>query len=273
MNICQLRFDQDHAEHLMRAFYSVTVDPVIDLFFYAFPFCRAMGSWPIEIRENDPSQNFMMPESRKSFILNEIKDLTHHAGITRSIRVYATLNHHFDGYGGKCSFTSPCLFLPYHHLFPKENQPDPLWDFSANETRFLICRELAQIQRNDLVLRIAIKVCLFIAGFTLYATPLAWIATLVVLAAAVSLHLLSERYFESKMDAAAIPILGKRLGDTSLAKQVALDTLQKMAAQNIERRKLNPLCRLYTTGKGNNLLDLTHPFLTTRIRRTTAAMP
>ncbi|HSX26941.1 MAG TPA: M48 family metalloprotease [Chlamydiales bacterium] len=272
----RFRIDLDHTEQLMRAVAAFTVDPLKNIVFYTFPFLRAMSSNYVQMRENDASQDAMMPSTHKSLILGEIENLSLAAKISRTVLCYAALNHHFGSYGGGCSLTKPAVFLPIQHLFriglpPFTQAPDPtlaggLWNFSDHQTRFLICRELAQIKHNNVMLRIAIKISLIAAGFVFYATPLSWMGGLILFITALALYILSEKRFESKMDQFAVDILAQKL-DRPLAIQTAIQTLEKMVEQNIARRNVNPLCRLYTRPNGNNLLDLTHPFLTSRIQR------
>lgn len=274
-----LRIELDHAEHLMRAVSAITIDPYKSFVYYFFPVLGAFMSSYVEMRRNDPAQVAMMPEGPKDLILREIQNITDCAGIRRGVVPYCGLTHSFYSLGGSLSLTKPALFMPHHHIFrpgksyftqerAEENLPQELWSFSDDETRFFISRELGHIIKNDGLLRIAIKVAIIAAAFVFYATPLGFIGGAVIFIAALGMYLFSERSFQAKMDIFGVDILAKRLGNNQRrATEVAIAALTKLQRQNIERREQSKLCRIYTTKSGNNILDLNHPFLTTRIAR------
>jgi len=273
-----LRIELDHAAYLMDAVSSLTVDPKKSLVFYLFPILGALASSYVEMRLNDPAQAAMMPEGPKEFVLREIQNLTECAGIRRKVVPYCGLTHSFYSCGGTLSLTKPALFMPHHHIFrpgksfftqerAEENLSLELWNFSDDETRFFICRELGHIKKNDALLRIAIKVAIIAAVFVFYATPLGLLGGLVLFITALGLYLYSERSFQAKMDLVAVDILAIRLGNNQRrATEVAIAALRKLQRQNLDRRERNKLCRLYITKKGGaNLLDFKHPLLPSRI--------
>lgn len=273
-----LQLDLDHTEQLLRTFSAITVDPYKNALYYFFPFISAFCSSYTEIRENDPAQEAMMPSQAKAMILREILDLTEAAGIKRKVVSYTALNHSFSNAGGSLSFTKPALFIPHQHLFrvgknpftqetPQDNLSADLWNYSDDETRFLISRELGHIKQNDALLRIAMKIALIASLFILYTTPIGWFAGAIVMAASIGLYLISERGFQAKMDCVAVDIVAKRLGDRKRATDAAISALEKMKCQNLARREHSSLCRLYITKTGNNLFDFNHPFLSSRIAR------
>src|SRR5579872_5970266 len=64
------QYDLDHFENLTRAVSALTIDPFKNLLFYVFPFLNAYSSSYIQLRENDPAQEAMMPEKYKKTVLN-----------------------------------------------------------------------------------------------------------------------------------------------------------------------------------------------------------
>lgn len=272
------QFDLDHIENLTRGISALTIDPLKNIVYYVFPFLGAYTSSYIEMRENDPAQDAMMPQASKKLMLQEVKKLTDLAGIRRNVIPYCALNHHFSSCGGSFSITKPALFMPYQHLFrpskspfgqerPEDGLEKETWYYSDDQVRFLIAREIGPIKENNALIRIAIKVALIAAAFLIYSSPFGWIAGIALLAGAVGFYILSERLFEGKMDIAGANLLGKRIANPQKAVEVAIQTLEKMRQQNLIRREKSKISRLYITKSGNNVLDFNHPFLTTRIDR------
>lgn len=272
----RLRLDLDHTDQLIGAVSALTLDPLKNIVFYIFPLLRAWSSNYVQIRSNDPSQSAMMPDDAKKRILEEIALLKTCAEIKRNITPYAALNYRFGSCGGSCSITSPALFIPHQHLFrigkspfvqEKEGEEFGVWNFNDNQTRFLICRELASIKKNNTMLRTVIKICIMAALFILYKLPFAWIGAALLLLTAIALYVIVERLFTSKMDLKGVEILAKRLHIRPIeAAQIAIGTLEKMRKQNQLKRK-NWLCHLYITKSGDNLLDFYHRPLGKRIER------
>lgn len=264
-------------EELSRAASAFTVAPVKSAVFYLFPALGAFFSSYHPLRV-DPSLEAMMPLADTEPMLKEIDVLTDCAGIKGGVLPYVALNHTFSHYGGSCSFTQPILFIPEQHLFrragqspfpqeqPNEQLKEQEWVFSDDETRFLIVRELNEIKTNSTLLKVAIKVAILAFFFTIYATPFTWPVGFVLFIGAIGLYFISERYFQGQADLMAVEILEKRIPN---AKQVAIDTLEKVRQQNLYRRESSHLARLYMTESGNNLLDFRHPFLTSRIAKVT----
>lgn len=270
----------DHLEQLSRGISALTVDPYKNALYYFFPLIGAFFSNYQQLR-NDPSQEAMMPQNPTSRILQEIKDLTNCAGIYREVISYTALNHQFLSCGGMYSITKPALFIPDHHLFRRngnspfgqergdENLREKRWIFSDNETRFLIARELGQIKENSALLKIAIKVAVIGAFFTIYAFPFGWPLSLSLFIGAIGLYIVSERFFQAQADLIGTAILGKQISNPI---KIAIDTLEKMRGQNLYRRENSRLAKLYITSSGNNVLDFIHPYLTTRIERLRCAL-
>lgn len=268
-------FPTVHLEQICRGVSALTVDPYKNALYYFFPFIAAFFNDYQELRI-DPSHEAMMPEGGTRTVLKEVQDLTQCAGIQRQVVPYIALNHEFYSSGGRWSITKPALFLPFQHVF-RQNGHSPLgqeregenlrghpWIFSDLETKFLIARELGQINENSALLRIAIKVTVIAALFVIYASPFGLPLGTTLFVVVLGMYLVSERVFQARADIVGTQILGKKTGN---AVQVAIDTLEKMRQQNLFRRKHCPISRWYILESGNNILDFTHPYLTTRIER------
>jgi hypothetical protein len=263
----------EHLEQVSRAVSAFTVDPYKSALYYFFPFAGAFFNSYSELR-SDPTLEAMMPQAQTDLMLREIKELTNCAGIQQDVIPYVALNHSFSNCGGSYSITKPALFIPEQHLFrrngvspfPQEQPGEQLaqrqWIFSDDETRFLIARELGQIKENSILLKVAIKVAVLAALFTIYASPFGWSLGLSLCIGAIGLYIFSERFFQSKADIVGVEILGRRIQNPV---RVAIDALEKMRQQNLYRRENSKLARVYITEEGNNLLDVINPFLTTRI--------
>ncbi|MES2273991.1 MAG: M48 family metalloprotease [Chlamydiota bacterium] len=279
--------DLDHTEHLTRLVTALTIDPLKNILHYIFPVTGAYSANYLQMFEDDPAQAAMMPQAPKALILRELKELTACAGIKRSVIPYASLSHHFDSCGGTFSVTSPSLLLPYHRLFrpgkspfgqerPEENLPNDPWFYSDDETRFLVARELGHIKQNDVLPRIVIKVAVLAAFFFIYTSPLGWIAGSLLIIGALGIYIFLERCFQGRMDKTAVEIVGKRVNCPRRATESAIRVLEKMRAQNLVRRGHSKLACLYITKLGNNVLDFSNPFLTTRIaglKRSLSTLP
>ena len=201
----------DHLEQVTRSIAALTIDPYKNAVYYFFP---AIGAFfndyqPLKI---DPALEAMMPVGPTNRMLREIRDLTESAGITREVMAHVALNHQFSSYGGSLSVTKPAILIPDQHLFrknaisafgderPEENLRARPWIFSDNETRFLIARELGQIKENSALLRIAIKVTVIVALFTIYASPFGWPMGICLFGAVLGMYIVSERRFQAKAD-------------------------------------------------------------------------
>lgn len=272
------RFDLDHAEQLFRGISNLALPPARNFFFFAFPMLRAFSTGHVELRDNDPAQNGMLPPEPKALILREIEHLSALAGIQRKVAAYSALSHAFSSAGGAHSLTAPALFLPHQHLFrpgkspftqeqPEDNLAGELWNYTDDETRFFICRELSQIKKSNALIRIAAKVCFLAAVFVFYTLPFGFLSGGALMGISLALFLHSEKKFEAQMDIRGAHLLGRRLNDPARAVRAAISALEKQIRQNLARKNENRLCRLYISRMGNNPLDLFHSFLTTRIAR------
>jgi len=266
----------DHLEELTRGVSALTVDPFKNALYYFFPFLGAFFNNYQKIQVVDDLQA-MMPHDPTRRILGEITDLTNCAEIGRQVVSYKADNsHQFSCFGGSYSLSTPALLIPGHRLYrldghstfgaerEGENLRNDRWIFADDETRFLIARELGQIKENSALLRIAIKVSVLAALCTIYASPFGWPLGIALFIGVLGLYIVSERIFQARADIVGAQILGKRLNHPL---EVAIRTLEKIRQQNIYRREHSRIARLYITQTGNNVLDFTHPYLTTRIER------
>ena len=239
-----------HLEAAWRGIASFTVDPCRGV---AYFLCPRIEAW----------LSGYQPFPQESGQADVAKDLQAITG--QKVALYVGAHHLFFSRGGSWSLFKPAIFVPYKHLFrhphspfgreqPNENLKNLLWTFSDDETRFLIQRELRQIEANNALVRVAIKISLLAAAFTMYATPYGLSLGVPLCLAALGLYIISERCFQAEAD---------RTGDAG----IGIATLNKMRLQNIHLREHSRIARLYITQSGNNLLDFTHPFLTTRIER------
>ncbi len=265
----------DCIEQLSRVAGTLTIAPFRNLTQYLFPFVGAYFSAHYELRV-DSSLEAEMPVKETGLMLKEIEHLTRCARIGRRVVPYVALSHMFTGYGGKYSITKPALFIPEQHLFrrghssfPQEKDGENLaqnkWMFSDDEVRFFIARELGQIKTSSSLLAVVIKIATFAASFIFYATPMGWSVALPVFAGAVGLYIISEKFFQAKADLLGVEIL-KRRGIQNPEK-IALGALEKLRFQNLYRRENSSFARFYILGSGDNLLDITHPFLSSRIKK------
>jgi len=277
MTLTREFFPSDHLEQLSRGISAFTVDPYTNALFYFFPKIGAFFTNYQPLR-SDPALEAMMPPEAAARILREIKDLTNCAGIKRDAIPYVALYHQFSSCGGPYSLTKPALFLPDQHLFrrnghssfgqekPNENLSEKQWIFSDDETRFLIARELSQLKEESSLFRMAIKVSVFVTLFFIYTSPFGWPLGLSLFIGAIGTHIASERFFQGRADLLGVKILRRKIGHSA---KVAIHTLEKMRQQNLYKRKNSKAARWYITKSGNNLLDLLHPPLTTRIKKLT----
>lgn len=270
------RIDYAHTEELYQAFSSLTIDPLKHILYYVFPFLKIYASGHIELIRNTTTQGGMMPLAGKTKILDEVQELIRSAGMRKTVHVYAALNHSFSCSGGKFSLTAPALFIPYQHLFrpnqslfteerQEEGLAEKIWNYSDDETRFLIGRELVQIQNNNGLLRVAVKVA-FLSALTLFYThPFGWMISTVICVAFTALYIGVERYFEAKADEQSVQIVAKRIRNPERAARAAIRAFEKMLEQNRERRKESKFCRLYISEQGENHLDWFHSPFSQRI--------
>lgn len=271
MRTTSITFPPDHLEQISRSASIFTVDPFRTTVYYFFPFLSAFFSaqQPLVV---DPTQEAMLPNEPTRKILKEITDLTHCAGIQRAVTPYIGLHHQFQSFGGKFSLSNPVLFIPDQYLFRRKHNcfgegdgqlKNHSWIFSDDEVRFFICRELGQMKENNALLRVAIKVSILASLFILYTSCLNPLVGFALFIGALGLYFISEKIFQARADRIGVEILGKKISNP---KEVAIQALEKMRKQNLMRRENSSFAKWYITKSGNNVLDLVHPYLTTRIK-------
>lgn len=273
-----------HMEQLSRSFSAMIFNPVGGVVSYAFPFIKTWAFDCHSLTPSDPIEKTTSLEPQRTRIITEIENLKKAAEIPFSINSYQISRYGFESCGGSLSLTTPCLMLPAHHVL---QNPSNFWDaektynenqFSPDEVRFLIARELGHIKKNDALIRIVVKIVV-IATLLLLTTGIFYsfsplfvisiaglglqgqlIIKYLIMVTALITHLLMERSYQADMDKIGEKILGQSLKDENRAHKAALSALRKMQQQNQNRP------RWYLTREGNNRLDFSHPPLTYRIR-------
>jgi hypothetical protein len=295
---CRLEFD--HLGAITDAVTAITIDPVRSIFFYTIPFLGAWVAWHSALRIGDPLQNLLISEEAKIAAIDQVNQLKTLAGIDRDIAVYTSDNYTCASFGGSCSFMAPAISIPRGFLttpgdplFP--TRPDivqpPIaehWRYNQDQSLFFIAREVINIKSNNTLIRIAVKIIFVAALFFIYALSIPLLGTIGLIAAAIALHMILERCLKNHLDIDATLLLKKYFYQQALAGREENDldpaerepllaqaeeraiaagrqAIEKLIAQNLERRESNTLCRLYVTPQGNNLLDVHSPFLTNRL--------
>lgn len=254
----------------------VALDPVKNTLYYFVPFLGAMSSKFTQISPKDPIRS-LIPDEAKDKILSEVDRIAQRAKLPFSYNLYTSLRQPPMSYGGNLSLTKPVLVLPYewlmrpnHSSFGAEQKAENLDKninlYTDNETRFLIAQEICHLKSNDSLIKTAAKVLLCVAAVFLYATPLGWAGTAAIIAGALLIYLIVDRRNEGKIDKMAVQLIGEAIKDEKKATESALSALKKLSAQNIEKRNEGFFYRLFITKSGNDLLDLKHPLITSRIQ-------
>lgn len=273
-------FELDHCELLGKVTQTISMmDPVRNSLGCLIPW---MGTWlsnHVELRAEDRLQTPLMSPAAKRAALQKVNDLKNAAGIEMPISLYTSLEYYCSSFGGTLSLASPIVSVPRplltepsDSIYPQQDHPDPLddppehWTFTRAEVTFFIAREIAAIKANDALLRLATKVLFVSLVFFSSGLDASLLIRGSLIVSAAVLHLLSEQRIHGKLDLEAIDILTNYFGDHDLAVAAASTTLQKLALQNKERyERKSGWLTFYLTSSGNNLLDLDHPFLSTRL--------
>ncbi len=253
------------------------LDPFKHTLYYIAPMLGAFSSGYTSINTSDTGIRNILPNG-DSFI-EEVETLRKCADLGREISLYTSLIHHFTSFGGGFSLTSPIIVIPYHLLqrpkikghfgdgLEQEALAKNIETLTDDETRFYITREIGHLKYNDAVLKTIAKVVIIAAILFLYTTSIGWIGTATIVVATLALHLAADRSYESTMDHFAVKVLGNAFKSRTKAVKAAISALEKQRLVNLQRRENNKFCQFYLTDRGNNLLDLKHQFLTTRIEK------
>jgi hypothetical protein len=263
-------------EQIWRSLQNAVLDPYKNTLYYIAPVFGAFSSGYTSINPADCGQKEMIPKAEK--FLEEVETLRKCAGLWREVSLYTALNFHFTSFGGALSLTSPILVLPYHRLFrpdkgtfgdglKQEELARNIETLTDDETRFYITREIGHLKYNDAALKTVAKVIILAEIFCLYTTPIGWAGTITLLGTALTMYLIADKCYECTMDLFAAKVLGIALRDEKKALGAAISALEKQRLANLERREKNSFCHVYLTPSGNNVLDLKHPFLTSRIEK------
>lgn len=250
--------------------------------------------------------------------LDKVKKL---AGIQRKIYYQETPNGEFHSNGGKFSFVAPVITLPSNQLERRiykevRNRCELIQlgvdltdeelkqltkhpsQFTDNEVKFLLLREMGRIKEKKHFLRTASKIigiALFIGlGLTglAFMSPLAFIPAIPLAAKVLSFagyilfhNYVISRYLHKKADDFAVKKLAKYFTNNPMEKEkvlhsedyhnspaelarfVAIKTLEKMRLNNLSRKRENCTNTVFISKKGNDRRNISISSLTHRINR------
>ena len=271
-----IRVEMSDFEQVWSTVQNMVLHPFETNLYHFIPLLGAFtwGYTPIDMA--DCGQASMIPKELGKKFFDAVETMCKCASFKGKIDLYTSLVFHFTSFGGSLSLTRPIIVIPYHRLFRPDGSSfgdgsdqsaltKNIHTLSDDETKFYISREIAHIKFGDVFLKSAARVVLIATLIFLYSAPLSWVGIAAVAFGAIGLVLFVDRVHEYAIDLFAVMILGKALGDPYRARAAALRALEKEREENLERRPHNRFCELYITPAGNNLLDLKHPLLTSRI--------
>lgn len=271
-------------EHIWGTIQSTLLHPFENNLYHYIPILGAFTWGHTPIVRADYGQGSMIPKDPAQKIFDEVETLRKCAGLSKTIDLYTSLIFHFTSFGGKLSCTNPIIVIPYHRLFRPDgsafcnngNQAALAKDIHAltdDETKFYIAREISHIQFGDVILKTAARAAFIAALCFLYAASLSWAGMIGIAAGAIGMVLLVERVHEYAIDLFAIKTLEKAFADPKRSLDAALSSLEKEREKNMERRRENRFCQFYLTPSGDNLLDIRHPLLSSRINALLEKIP
>ncbi len=268
-----LRVEMTDFEQVWGTVQNLLLHPFENNLYHFVPILGAFTWGHTPIVAADCGQASMIPKEPGQKFSYLVETLRKCANLSRKIDLYTALTFHFSSFGGKFSCPNPIIVIPYHRLFRPDgsslgDQTDhaaSIHERTDSETKFYIAREIAHIKFSDDFIKTAARVAFLATLVFLYATPLSLGAMAAVFTTAVAMVLFIDRIHEYAIDRFALLTLAKDLGDPKAALGASVSSLEKERMENIERRAHNRFCRFYITSSGNNLLDLAHPFLTSRI--------
>lgn len=269
--------DASHLENWNNAYNSVTTTPFKSALFQFIPYFATPRHNSVELKRGDSLGEGIFPSRLKEPILDEIEQLARCAFLNRSPSVHAILGHHFFHYGDGFSLTKPTIIIPHQILFrlgrssftqekPEERLSSDLWNFSDDETRFLIAREIAQIKDHRPLFLLILKIALFAVLYLLYSNPFSMPIGMALGSFFIMSYFACERKCQQLSDRKAIEILTRRIENPTQARNAALSALEKLRLQECARRERNALCKVYISRNGDHYLDPIHPLISFRIR-------
>lgn len=271
-----IRIEMSDFEQAWSTVQNLVLHPFENNLYHIVPILGAFtwGYTPIVLA--DCGQASMLPKDLSQRFFDTVETIRKCAGFQGKIDLYTSLTFHFTSFGGRFSFTKPIIVIPYHRLFRPDGSSfggesdqtalaKNIHTLSDDETKFYIAREIAHIKFGDVFLKCAARVAFIATLIFLYSAPLSLAGTAGVAFAAIGMVLLVDRVHEYAIDLFAVMILGKALDDPARARSAAIRALEKQKEENLARRPLNRFCQIYITASGNNLLDLKHPLLSSRI--------
>lgn len=273
---CGLTHDGTHKAEFgknVKAYAISSLNPLKQFAYYRFPAIGGYFADATRMYANDPTQEELMPEASKKKVIHEIEALKKAAGVKRNIHLYAKSQSPFYAIGGSGSFSSPAIIAPLEQIFPhnqeafgSQNRKSNLWIYSNNEVRFMVSRELGRIKYNtEIIDMIAKSAIISLIGFVFFYTALAPLACIVITIAALGAYVLMNRFIEWKLDLFAARTLGKHLGNEQKGYEVGDRLFEKIQKQNLEKRRVHFLEKLFITPKGNNLRYIAYPSIQSRI--------
>lgn len=254
-------------DEMGHAISSLTLSPPRQIIYYLLPRLAGWFAGSTPLSSPDISHAALLSEDEKTKILTNFQSLVRASNIFRNVGLSTQLNHVFWHAGGRLSFTSPTVFVPFTHLLNSNQSytPKSSWQYTPDQTNFLIARELAHIKDPFQYVRLILKIAFVASAIFVCATPTSLLFAGCLLTTILILHFASERIATTRADREGLKILRKVQGNTDEAKVAATLALEAQTRQNLQRRQISLLARLYISKSGNNFLDLSSPLLTTRI--------
>jgi|GEM_PF-6290731 len=256
-------------DEMGHAISSLTLSPPRQIIYYLLPRLAGWFAGSTPLSSHDISHTAILSPDKKQKILEDFQSLVNASNIPRAVNLSTQLNHVFWHAGGLFSITSPTVFVPFSHLQHTTTSPN-CWQYTQNQTKFLIARELAHIGDPFQFVRLILKIAFVASAIFVFATPTSLLFAGCLLTSILILHFASGRLATARADREGMKILRTVVDNThqgtSQAKAVAISALKAQIDQNLERRKTSLLARLYISKHGNNFLDLSRPLLSTRIK-------
>ncbi|MBF8262354.1 MAG: hypothetical protein HW387_19 [Parachlamydiales bacterium] len=252
------------------------LDPVRNTGYYFFPCLASISSKFTQLALDIPVRHLMSDEVKKQ-IITKIQDLGKSALLPRKFNIYTCLNQPSMSYGGFLSITRPIVVIPYELLisygrpfYEEARAGDNLLDdnhrFTNKESLFLIAHELCHLKSSDAAFKTAAKILLIAAVAFMFASPFGWAVNAAIITGSFLISLCADRHYESTMDFSSVSTFNEANDDIHLSFEAAISALDKIKNQNLAKLKEGKFYqRIFITKKGNDLLDLKHPFITSRI--------
>jgi len=265
---------------------SVTIAPIKDIISYAVPWIKAaLNRHVYLIKENRPLIELMGGEEVFDSTQNEIAQLAGLAKIKNEICLYTSLSAPFAGDRGIFDnvVTFPLEHIKdkdfsyvnrYERLLTPKQLEEGKWEFTENETRFLLSIGVAELTIYPL-LKLVARVMVLALIIGLFFTPLGLYTGGAAFAVGMFLYLSIERATQNKVDKRARELLTDRFVQAGMtpekAKQqstiVAINTVKKIQLQQLHIRQQGWIYECLITPAGDVRFDYTVPSLNARIKK------